>query len=72
VVAAPTPTESARAWAAELARSRRQGLAATKRLVAALRAGRGDEPAAYGAAHEPEVPDRIRAFLARRPKPAGT
>lgn len=72
VVAAPTLTESARAWAAEIARAPREGLAATKRIVAALRAARGDEPAAYGAAlrTSPAARERIRAFLARRRKPA--
>jgi enoyl-CoA hydratase/carnithine racemase len=51
VVAAPTLEPSAATWAAEIARSPREGLATTKRIVADLRAGRAaDEAAAYGAA----------------------
>ena len=51
-----------------LARSPRGGLAATKAITAALRAGRpGTEPHAYGALRAaPEVQARIAAFLARR------
>jgi enoyl-CoA hydratase/carnithine racemase len=52
----------------EVARSPRGGLAATKVITAALRAGRaGTEPRAYGALRAaPEAQARIAAFLARR------
>ena len=52
----------------EVARSPRGGLAATKAITAALRAGRaGTEPRAYGALRAaPEAQARIAAFLARR------
>jgi enoyl-CoA hydratase/carnithine racemase len=68
VVAAPTLEASAAAWAAEIARSPREGLAATKRLVADLRAGRpGDEPAAYGAAlGTNEARARLQGFIDRK------
>jgi enoyl-CoA hydratase/carnithine racemase len=69
VVAPPTLTESARAWAEEIARSPRDGLAATKVIVADIRAGRrGREPEAYGAALRTSAAarDRIRAFVERR------
>ena len=54
--------------ALEVARSPRGGLAATKAITAALRAGRpGTEPHAYGALRAaPEAQARIAAFLARR------
>jgi enoyl-CoA hydratase/carnithine racemase len=54
--------------AQEVARSPRGGLAATKAITAALRAGRaGTEPRAYGALRAaPEAQARIAAFLARR------
>jgi enoyl-CoA hydratase len=73
VVAAPTLEASAAAWAAEIARAPRQGLAATKRIVADLRAGQpGREPEAYGAALRAGGPARagIQAFLERRREPA--
>jgi enoyl-CoA hydratase/carnithine racemase len=69
VVAAATLEASAAAWAEEIARSPREGLAATKRIVAQLRAGTdGGEPRAYGAAlrTSPAARERIRAFVARR------
>lgn len=72
VVAAPTLEESAAAWAAEIARSPREGLAATKQIVAALRAGQpGREPTAYGAAlASPAARARVADFLARKgPRP---
>lgn len=52
----------------EVARSPRGGLAATKAITAALRAGRpGTEPRAYGALRAaPEAQARIAAFLDRR------
>jgi len=51
VVAPPTVVETATTWAREIAASPRTGLAATKEVVAALRAGRsGREPEAYAAA----------------------
>jgi len=54
--------------AQEVGRSPRGGLAATKAITAALRAGRaGTEPRAYGALRAaPEAQARIAAFLARR------
>ena len=60
--------EAALALAREVARSPRGGLAATKAITRALRAGRpGTEPHAYGALRAaPEVQSRIAAFLARR------
>lgn len=59
--------EAALALAREVARSPRGGLAATKAIAAALRAGRpGGEPHAYGALRAaPEAQARIAAFLAR-------
>jgi enoyl-CoA hydratase len=69
VVAPPTLEASAAAWAAELARSPRAGLAATKAIVADIRAGkRGREPESYGATlrMRPEARERIAAFVARR------
>jgi len=69
VVAPPTLEASALAWAAEIAKSPRAGLAATKAIVAAIRAGeRGREPEAYGTAlrTSPEARARIAAFVARR------
>jgi enoyl-CoA hydratase len=72
VVASPTLETSAQAWAAEIARSPREGLAATKAIVARLRAGApGGEPVAYGAAlRTSEVARaRIRAFVERKGGP---
>ena len=69
VVASPTLETSAQAWAAEIARSPREGLAATKAIVARLRAGTpGGEPAAYGAALRTSeaARARIRAFVERK------
>ena len=69
VVAPPTLAETARTWAAEIARSPREGLAATKAIVAGIRAGRlGREPEAYGAALRTGAAarERIRAFVARK------
>jgi enoyl-CoA hydratase len=69
VVAPPTLEATAAALAADVARSPRSGLAATKEIVAAIRTGeRGREPEAYGAAlrTSPEVRERIRAFVERR------
>jgi enoyl-CoA hydratase/carnithine racemase len=70
VVAAPTLQETAAAWAEEIARSPREGVAATKRIVADLRAGLpGREPEAWAAAlHTAETQARLRAFIARRPR----
>ncbi len=51
VVAPPTLEASALKWASEIAASPREGLAATKEIVATIRAGtKGREPEAYGAA----------------------
>ena len=69
VVAAPTLEASAQAWAAEIARSPRAGLAATKEIIRALRPGvPGEEPRAYGATlrTSPEARARIAEFVARR------
>lgn len=69
VVAAATLTEMATAWATEIARSPREGLAATKQIVAAIRSGKaGGDPAAYGAALRTGAAarERIRAFLERK------
>jgi enoyl-CoA hydratase len=69
VVAAPTLAETARTWATEIARSPREGLAATKAIVGGIRAGRlGLEPEAYGAALRSGAAarERIRAFVARK------
>jgi enoyl-CoA hydratase/carnithine racemase len=73
VVAPPTLEASALAWAAEIARAPRAGLAATKANVAGIRAGRlGREPEAYGAALRTSeaARARIEAFVARRRKPS--
>jgi len=69
VVAAPTLQKSAAAWAAQIAKSPREGLAATKSIVRDLRAGTGaGEPEAYGAAlrTSPAARERIRAFTERK------
>jgi 2-(1,2-epoxy-1,2-dihydrophenyl)acetyl-CoA isomerase len=69
VVAAPTLEASARSWAEEIARSPREGLAATKEIVAAIREGKlGREPESYGAALRTGTAarDRIRAFIERK------
>jgi enoyl-CoA hydratase/carnithine racemase len=69
VVASPTLEASALAWASEIARSPRAGLASTKAIVADIRAGlKGREPEAYGAALKttPEARARIDAFIARK------
>jgi enoyl-CoA hydratase len=69
VVASPTLEASALAWAEEIARSPRAGLAATKAIIADVRAGRrGREPEAYGASlrTSPEARARIDAFVARK------
>jgi enoyl-CoA hydratase/carnithine racemase len=69
VVAGPTLTESAQAWAADIARSPGEGLAATKAIVHRLRTVPGGREAeAYGAAlrTSPVARERIQAFLARR------
>jgi enoyl-CoA hydratase/carnithine racemase len=69
VVAPPTLEASVAALAADIARSPRAGLAATKEIVAAIRRGeRGRGPEAYGAAllTSPEARARIRAFVERK------
>jgi len=69
VVAPPTIEATALAWAEEIAKSPRAGLAATKAIVADIRAGlKGREPEGYGAAlrTSPEARARIDAFLARK------
>ena len=69
VVAPPTLEASALAWAEEIARAPRAGLAATKAIVADIVAGlKGREPEAYGAAlrTSPEARARIDAFLTRK------
>jgi enoyl-CoA hydratase/carnithine racemase len=69
VVAPPTLEASALAWAEEIARAPRAGLAATKQIVADIRVGlKGREPEAYGAAlrTSPEAQARIQAFVTRK------
>ncbi|HEV8642804.1 MAG TPA: enoyl-CoA hydratase/isomerase family protein [Methylomirabilota bacterium] len=69
VVAAPTLEAAAEAWATDIARSPRVGLAATKAIVATLRGGgRGPEPEAYGAAlrTSPAARELIEAFVNRK------
>ncbi len=69
VVAPPTLEASAAAWALEIAKSPREGLAATKAIIASIRAGEhGREPEAYGAALRvsPAARERIQAFVSRR------
>jgi enoyl-CoA hydratase/carnithine racemase len=69
VVAAATLEASAMAWAMEIARAPREGLAATKAIVAAIRAGEaGGEPARFGALLRPGAParERLQAFLERK------
>jgi enoyl-CoA hydratase/carnithine racemase len=69
VVAPPTLESSAIAWAREIAKAPRAGLAASKAIVAGIREGKpGREPEAYGAAlrTSPEARARIAAFAARR------
>jgi enoyl-CoA hydratase/carnithine racemase len=71
VVAAPTLEASALKWAGEIASSPPEGLAATKQIVAAIRAGsKGGEPDAYGAALRTSeaARTRIRAFAERQPR----
>src|SRR5204862_89079 len=75
VVAGATLAETAAAWAAEIAQSPREGLAATKEIVAAIRSGKpGGDPAAYGAALRTGAAarERIRAFVERRRPGGGT
>jgi 3-hydroxypropionyl-coenzyme A dehydratase len=72
VVAPPTLEASALRWAGEIAASPRDGLVATKAIVAALRAGpRGGEPEAYGAALRTSAAARarIRAFAEGKGRP---
>ena len=67
VVAAATLAETAATWAKEIAQAPREGLAATKQIVADLRAGHpGREPDAYAAALDTaETQARLQAFLVR-------
>jgi enoyl-CoA hydratase len=69
VVAPPTLEASVAALAADIARSPRGGLAATKDIVAAIRAGmRGREAEGYGAALRTSAAarQRIREFASRK------
>jgi enoyl-CoA hydratase/carnithine racemase len=69
VVAPPTLEASALKWAGEIAASPREGLAATKEIVAAIRAGQlGREPEAYGAALRTSAAARarVKAFAERK------
>jgi enoyl-CoA hydratase len=69
VVASATLADTATAWATEIAKSPREGLAATKDIVAAIRSGKpGGDPAAYAAALRTGAAarERIRAFVERR------
>ena len=72
VVAPPTLEASALKWAGEIAASPREGVAATKEIVAAIRAGKlGREPEAYGAALRTSeaARARIRAFSQGQRRP---
>ena len=69
VVAPPTLEASALKWALEIAASPREGLAATKQIVAAIRSGKTSlEPEAYAAAvrTSPAARERIQAFATRK------
>ena len=69
VVAPPTLEASALKWASEIAASPREGLASTKQIVAAIRAGApGSEAKSYGAALKtnPAARARIKAFAERK------
>jgi len=69
VVAPPTLEASALRWAMEVAASPREGLATTKQIVAAIRAGTaGHEPRSYGAALKTSAAARARitAFAERK------
>jgi enoyl-CoA hydratase len=69
VVAPPTLEAGVAALAADIARSPRRGLAATKEIVAAIRAGaRGREAEGYGAALRTSAAarERIREFAGRK------
>jgi enoyl-CoA hydratase len=69
VVAPPTLEASALKWASEIAASPREGLASTKQIVAAIRAGApGREPTSYGAALKTSAAARarIKAFADRK------
>jgi len=69
VVAPPTLEASVATLAADVARSPRNGLAATKEIVAAIRAGaRGREAEGYSAAlrTSPAARERIREFASRK------
>ena len=72
VVAPPTLEASALKWASEIAASPREGLASTKQIVAAIRAGApGSEPKSYGAALKTSAAARarIKAFASRTRRP---
>ena len=69
VVAPPTLEASTLKWATEIAASPREGLASTKQIVAALRAGApGGEPKSYGAALKTSAAARarIKSFTSRK------
>ena len=71
VVAPPTLDASVAAFAEEIARSPRGGLEATKKIVAAIRAGgTGGEAEGYAAAlrTSPAARERIREFASRKKK----
>ena len=71
VVAPPTLDASVAALAGEIARSPRDGLEATKKIVAAIRAGgAGGEAVGYAAAlrTSPAARERIREFASRKKK----
>jgi enoyl-CoA hydratase/carnithine racemase len=67
VVAPATLEASAGQWAAEIAAAPREGMAATKRLVRAIRAGDpGGEPQAFASAlATPAARERVRALVER-------
>lgn len=70
VVAPPTLEATAHAWAEQIARAPRAGIAATKAIVRGLRAAANGEPEAYGAALRTGAAarERIEAFLNRKAK----
>ena len=68
VVAGPTLEATARQWAEEIARLPREGVAATKRCIAAVRRGApANEPASYAATlATPAARARVADFVARK------
>jgi len=71
VVAPPTLMPSAAAWAGEIAKLPHSGLAATKKIVASIRAGNpGGEAEAWAGTLKTEAArERLAAFASRRRNP---